>query len=56
MPEIMPMLKEYFDVLKNCLKELEKKQITDYVTHLYILGHGGQNQSVCEFEHGLRTP
>jgi hypothetical protein len=31
MGEIIPMLKDYFDVMKNCLKELEKKQITDYV-------------------------
>ena len=30
------MLKEYFDLMKNCLKELEKKQITDYVNLYYL--------------------
>jgi hypothetical protein len=33
MGEIIPMLKDYFDIMKNCLKELEKKQITDYVNY-----------------------
>jgi hypothetical protein len=35
MPEILPMLKEYFEKLKSCLKELEKRQITDYVILYY---------------------
>lgn len=31
LPEITPLLREYFDVMKKSLKELENKQITDYV-------------------------
>lgn len=30
LPEISSLLKEFFDTMKNSLKELEKKQITDY--------------------------
>lgn len=34
MPEIILMLKDYFDVMKKSLKELENKQITDYVIYI----------------------
>lgn len=30
LPEITNLLKEFFEIMKNSLKEIEKKQINDY--------------------------
>lgn len=31
LPELLPLLRDYFDIMKKSLKEIESKQITDYV-------------------------
>ena len=31
LPELIPLLKDYFDIMKKALKDIESKQITDYV-------------------------